>query len=187
MQTIRRNLTYANVMATVAVFLALGGSAIALSKNSVGTRQLKKNAVTTKKIKNNAVTAAKIRSGSIGGGKLADGSIGIAQVNASLHLLCRNGTQYLMGGCIENNPRGTLPYGNAQVACQDSGGRLPNPSELFTLAKRGVVFGARELTDVLTLEGANAFSETVFSGGNFIQFEDTDNPTQFRCVFDPTG
>ena len=187
MRRIRKHLSYANVMATVAVFIALGGSAWALAKNSVGARQLKKNAVTTKKIKNEAVSSAKIKKNAVTAAKIADGAIGAAQISASLHLQCRSGTQYLQGSCIENNPHGTLPYGNAQVACQDLGGRLPNPSELFTLAKRGVVFGARELTDVLTLEGGNAFSETVFSGGNFIQFEDTDNPTQYRCVFDTTG
>lgn len=40
----RRHLTYANVMATVAVFIALGGGAYAavkLPKNSVGSRQVK--------------------------------------------------------------------------------------------------------------------------------------------------
>ena len=68
-------LTYANVMATVAVFIALGGSAYAfhLGKNSVGAKQLKKNAVTTAKIKNEAVTAAKVKEGTLTG----------AQINAS--------------------------------------------------------------------------------------------------------
>lgn len=60
MQAIRRHLSYANVIATVALFLALGGTAWALSKNSVGTKQLKNNAVTGKKIKNGAVTQRKI-------------------------------------------------------------------------------------------------------------------------------
>ena len=49
---LRRHLTYANVMATAAVFLALGGvsyAAVVIPKNSVGNRQLKANAVTTEK------------------------------------------------------------------------------------------------------------------------------------------
>ncbi len=48
MGAIRSKLSYANVMATVAVFLALGGGATAalkLNKNSVGSKQIKKNAV----------------------------------------------------------------------------------------------------------------------------------------------
>jgi hypothetical protein len=53
MKRILDRLTYANVMATVAVFIARGGvgyAAIKLPKNSVGTKQLKKGAVTPAKI-----------------------------------------------------------------------------------------------------------------------------------------
>jgi hypothetical protein len=78
MHQIRRRLTYANVMSTIAVFLVLGGVAVAatqLPKNSVGTKQLKKNAVTTVKIKKNAVTAAKLKAGAVGGTKLGDGAV----------------------------------------------------------------------------------------------------------------
>ena len=49
MKRLRPKLTYANVMATIAVFIALGGASYAatqLPKNSVGSKQLKKNAVT---------------------------------------------------------------------------------------------------------------------------------------------
>jgi hypothetical protein len=48
MDVVRSRLTYANVMATVAVFFALGGGAYAVSlkRNSVGAKQLKTNAVT---------------------------------------------------------------------------------------------------------------------------------------------
>lgn len=61
---LRRHLTYANVMATAAVFLALGGvsyAAVVIPKNSVGNRQLKANAVTTEKIKNGTLLAADFR------------------------------------------------------------------------------------------------------------------------------
>ncbi len=69
MREIRSRLTYANVIATLALFLVLaGGTAFAtgrLGKGTVGARQLKKNAVTTAKIKNGAVTAAKIAAGTL--------------------------------------------------------------------------------------------------------------------------
>ena len=57
-------LTYANVMATIAVFIALGGTSYAvtqLPRNSVGDRQLKPN----------AVSGAKVRDASIGRADLA--------------------------------------------------------------------------------------------------------------------
>ncbi|HET8566886.1 MAG TPA: hypothetical protein VFL77_10485 [Solirubrobacterales bacterium] len=62
MNQIRKRLTYANVMSSIAVFLVIGGATAfaALGKNTVGSKQLKKNAVTTAKIKNGAVTGAKV-------------------------------------------------------------------------------------------------------------------------------
>lgn len=79
MKQIRKRLTYANVMSTLAVFLVVSGaSALAasqLAKNSVGTKQLKKNAVATAKIKKEAVTAAKIKNGAVETGKLSAASV----------------------------------------------------------------------------------------------------------------
>ncbi len=89
MQRIRPRLTYANVMASIALFLVLAGAtafaAHKLAKGSVGTRQLKANAVTTAKLKHdavrtnkiarNAVTAAKIRAGAISTAKLGKGAV----------------------------------------------------------------------------------------------------------------
>jgi hypothetical protein len=59
MQRILGRLTYANVMATIAVFIALGGAGYAATR-------LPKNSVGTKQIKNGAVTGAKISLSTIG-------------------------------------------------------------------------------------------------------------------------
>jgi hypothetical protein len=79
-RAVRKRLTYANVMSSIAVFLVLaGGTAFAasqLGKNSVGAKQLKKNAVTTAKLKSNAVTGAKIKPGAVTGAKIDEGSLG---------------------------------------------------------------------------------------------------------------
>jgi hypothetical protein len=48
-------LTFANVMSAIAVFIALGGSAWALARNSVGPRQIRANAVRSSDVKNNAL------------------------------------------------------------------------------------------------------------------------------------
>jgi hypothetical protein len=71
MSRLRDRLTYANVTATLALFLVLaGGSAIAakqvLPKNTVGTAQLKNGAVTGAKIKDGSVSGAKIQVASLG-------------------------------------------------------------------------------------------------------------------------
>jgi hypothetical protein len=68
----RRHLTYANVTASVALFLALaGGGAYAVSK-----LKLKNNSVTTPKIANGAVTNVKIAGGAVTPDKLAPGIVG---------------------------------------------------------------------------------------------------------------
>ena len=80
MKRIRKRLTYANVVSSLALFLVLTGAtafaATQLEKNSVGSKQLKKNAVTTAKIKKEAITNGKIKKGSITGASLNLGSIG---------------------------------------------------------------------------------------------------------------
>jgi hypothetical protein len=86
MKEIRRKLTYANVMSSLAVFLVLGGAtavaAVHLGKNTVGTKQLKANAVTKTKIKKRSVTGVKIADGSITGIDIAPDSITGDQINA---------------------------------------------------------------------------------------------------------
>jgi len=69
MMHLRPKLTYANVVATAALFMALGGGAYAaatLPAKSVGTRQLQAAAVTGPKIKNGTITGAKINAGTLG-------------------------------------------------------------------------------------------------------------------------
>lgn len=58
---LRRRLSYANVMSTLGVFIALGGTSYAvtqLPRNSVGSNQLKSNSVTSAKIRDRAVRRA---------------------------------------------------------------------------------------------------------------------------------
>jgi hypothetical protein len=52
-ERLRRRLTYANVMATLAMFAALGGGAYAAA--TIGAGDIKKNAVRSKHIKTNVV------------------------------------------------------------------------------------------------------------------------------------
>jgi hypothetical protein len=72
---LRSNLTYSNVMATVAVFVALGGTSYAVATGSIDGREIKNNTVRSKDIRNNAVTARDIRNGSAGGGDVRNDSL----------------------------------------------------------------------------------------------------------------
>lgn len=79
MQAIRSRLSYANVMATIAVFVALGGgayAATALPRNSVGTKQIKRSAVTKSKLARNAVLGSKVKDDSLTGADVAESTLG---------------------------------------------------------------------------------------------------------------
>jgi hypothetical protein len=72
MQLLRSKLTFANVIALLALFVALSGSAYAI--------HLGKNAVKTKNIKNGAVIESKLAGGSVSSAKLAGGSVSSAKL-----------------------------------------------------------------------------------------------------------
>jgi hypothetical protein len=73
-QRIRKRLTYANVMSSLAVFLVLGGGA-AYAAKKIGSHDLRGGAVTTAKIKRNAVTRSKIKAEAISTAKIAKGAV----------------------------------------------------------------------------------------------------------------
>lgn len=79
MEQVRKRLTYANVMSSIAAFVAIGGAtafaANQLADKSVGARQLRPGAVTASKLRKNAVIAPKIMAEAVKTGKLANGSV----------------------------------------------------------------------------------------------------------------
>jgi hypothetical protein len=78
MQWIRSHLSFANLISLMALFVALGGTtyaAVALPKNSVGSKQIKKRAVRNKHINTNAVSASKVQGNAISSPKIADGTV----------------------------------------------------------------------------------------------------------------
>ncbi|HKP89111.1 MAG TPA: hypothetical protein VJT75_03970 [Thermoleophilaceae bacterium] len=78
MARFRPRLSYANVVATLALVLAAGGGAYAatqLPANSVGSKQLKANAVTRAKVKGNAINGGKVADDSLAGDDIAESSL----------------------------------------------------------------------------------------------------------------
>jgi hypothetical protein len=68
MRRLREHLNYANVMATTATFLALGGTSyavVSLPPNSVGQRQLKPNSVGSSELRSGVVRSKDIHNGSV--------------------------------------------------------------------------------------------------------------------------
>ena len=76
---ILQHLTYANVMSTIAAFMAISGvawAAATLPNDSVGTPQLKANAVTSPKIKNGQVTSLDAKDNAFTGVDINEAKLG---------------------------------------------------------------------------------------------------------------
>jgi hypothetical protein len=90
LRAVGRRLTYANVIASLALFLALGGGAVYAAShkaNKIGTGKLKPNAVTAGKIKANAVTQTKIRNNAVTNAKLREGAVSLAKIAAGTNVI----------------------------------------------------------------------------------------------------
>ena len=76
-------LTYANVVATLALFLALGGGAV-WAVDKIGSREIKNKAVKTRHLAGNAVTTAKLKGNAITGAKIRGGAVGLSDIGAGV-------------------------------------------------------------------------------------------------------
>lgn len=130
---VRQRLTYSNVIATMALFIALGGVAVAagLPKNSVGPKQLKRGAVTTPKIRKKAVTSAKLATGAVTIGKLGPNSVGPRNIGNGAITSAKLGPSSVLASAIKNGVVTTNKLNNEAVTTP----KLAN--EAVTTAKLG--------------------------------------------------
>jgi trimeric autotransporter adhesin len=114
---VRKRLTYSNVIASLALFIALGGVAIAagLPKNSVGPKQIKRGAVTAAKIRKQAVTSGKLASGAVTIGKLAANSVGPGNIGNGAVTTPKLGAGSVIASTIKNGVITTNKLDNEAV------------------------------------------------------------------------
>ena len=72
---LRSRLTYANLMATVAMFIALGGGAYAAATGSIDSRELKNNNVRSTDLRNNDVRTRDLRNNDVRGGDVRNSTL----------------------------------------------------------------------------------------------------------------
>lgn len=114
---LRPKLSYSNVIATVALFVALGGAAIAagLPKNSVGPKQLKRGAVTTPKLRKGAVTSGKLAPKSVVAGKLGPSSVTPGNIGDGAVTTPKLATNAVIASTIRNSSVTTNKLNNEAV------------------------------------------------------------------------
>ncbi len=119
MQPIKDKLTYANVMATIAVFLVLGGGAYAASV-------AKKNTVTTKSVKNGSLKGIDVAKDTLTGDNINEGTLTVT-------LPCPAGTTKAAGICFDSAERASDGLDGAMTTCGQANRFLPTVAELRTL------------------------------------------------------
>jgi hypothetical protein len=102
-------LSYANVIATAALFIALGGSAWALAKNSVGSRQIENGAVRSQEIRNAGVRGADVGAGAIQGANVAERTLGGAHLASGSLSGAEVGDDTLTGADVDESSLASVP------------------------------------------------------------------------------
>jgi hypothetical protein len=209
MRRFRSKLTYANVMATIAVFIALGGSgyaALKLPRNSVGTKQLRSHAVTNSKLAPGAVSGSRVKPNGLTGAEINEAALGqvpsahladhaanadtassagnAAAVNgvtaSQLKLSCPAGTLRYLGECFQTAEHAATDWGSAAMACSRADGRLPNAAELSRITQdTSIVFSGSEWTSDLA-DADTAITADGAGAGTNVALGNSSHP--YRCV-----
>lgn len=194
---LKSRITYANVVATLALFLALGtGGAFAVSK------------ITGADVRNRSLTGAEFKSNSVGGRVVRESSLKpvpraqnaarLAGKPASRFLVsCPSGTIPASDVCVEVQPRPVAPYRTAVFDCSATdnreriGRRLPTHQELMTaLASNEIQLSpGGELTGEVYPSATPGKVDVLFvseeNGSVGIVPEDGTGAKSYRCVADP--
>ncbi len=140
MRILRKHLTYANIMSSLAIFMLLGGSAYAAAKisgsrlkdKSVSGKKLKVGSVSNSKLRSNSVTNSKIQAASVQGSRLASNTLTDREINmAKLGKISKASTADTAtnAGKVDSKdasqltarcPSGTVDLGSA---CSETGAR----------------------------------------------------------------
>jgi hypothetical protein len=145
MKRFRPRLTYANVIASLALFIALGGAAVAagLPKASVGKAQLKNGAVTAKALAKKAVTSGKISPKAVTAGKLGPNAVLPGNLGAGVISTSKIAAGAVTAEKVKNNVVTTNKLNNKAVTAQK-------------IAEKGVATGNLAESAVTTGKLANA-------------------------------
>jgi hypothetical protein len=193
---LRRHFTYANVMATLAVFIALGGSSYA-ALNLTG-RDIKDGSLTQRELKRNTLGGTRIKESRLGKVRRARNADRLGGFSARRFLVrCPRDTVPVSDVCVETASRAAAPYQVAAVACEGMnrkttpGRRLPTHDELMTaVGDYGIALAADgELTrNVYPSSDPGRVDVLVVtdSGGSVALTPNTAAGAKaFRCVTDP--
>ncbi|HET7177735.1 MAG TPA: hypothetical protein VFI63_03520 [Solirubrobacterales bacterium] len=197
MKTLRDRLTYANVTATLALFVALGGSSYAALK--ISGRDIAAHTITGRNVKANSIGGRQIKESSLGAVPRAREAALLDGVGAERFLVrCPEGMIPVADVCVETQSRPPAPYSSAVLQCAASdnksapGRRLPTHQELMsalTYEQIQLASGGELTSEVYPSTSTPGEVEVLYitnKVGNVGLTPDTDAGAKaYRCVADP--
>jgi hypothetical protein len=191
------HLSYANVMATIAVFVAVGGTSYAAVKLS--GKDLRAHSLTARNFHKNSVTGSAVRESTLSKVPQAVNADHLDGATAETFLVrCPEGTLPADDTCIEISARPPLSFSSALHECANTenqsgpGRRLPTYDELaaaFTHSGITVSNGGELTSQVYpstSLPGqVEALLVTTPTGGVALTPDNAVDPHSYRCVVDP--
>jgi hypothetical protein len=182
LRSLRPRLTYANVTATLALFIALGGSsyaALKIKRDSLGRRQIKESSLSAVPRAHNAARLG-----------------GLPAERFLVH--CPQGTIPVSDVCVETQARPSAPYSSAVLECAATdnksapGRRLPTHDELMAAlpyAQIQLASGGELTSDVYPSGSTPGLVDVLYitnEVGNVGITSDNDAGAKaYRCVADP--
>ena len=117
LRRLRTTATYSNVMATVAVFIALGGVSYAVATGSIDTREIKNNTIRGIDVRNGAVQAADLAPGALPprGATGAAGATGPAGTNGATGATGSTGSSGATGATGATGDQGPPGFSDTTV------------------------------------------------------------------------
>lgn len=195
LQRLRKRLTYANVMSTLAVFIALGGSSYAAF--TISGSSIKDRSITSKKLRANTLTGGQIKESRLARvprAKTADTLGGLTA--AALKIRCPADTFPAADVCVERTSRPPAAYGSAVSTCMlvgtpsGPGRRLPTHGELLAAFSTVDPSSGGELTASVYPSGSIAGRLDVLfvtdkTGAVGLAPDTAAGSKAYRCVTDP--
>jgi hypothetical protein len=214
LSSFRKRLSYSNVTATAALFIALGGTSYAVIRidsgdvvdNSLRSADLRNNSVRGRDIRDRTLHGRDVRPNGLGGGAVKESSLGRVPLAADaervggsmasdLRVRCPADTTARAGVCIEEAGRPSSGFHGATSTCDNAGRGLPTMAELNRFGGTHPLSPAGEWTSSVYRNpdnGPDPFDELEaiwLTSGGAARYDRVNFPVQhaFRCVALPSN
>jgi hypothetical protein len=214
MRFLRERVSYANVVSTVALFAALGGTSYAalqigsgdIVNNSIRSKDIRDDAIRSFDVRVRAIRPRNIRRNSLGSEVVRESALGPVPrafdaarleglTTQDLKVRCPADTIARAGVCIEDRARTAEGFLGATAQCESGGRGLPTMPELDVFARSSGPLPQAEWTASVYRNpdvgpaAVDQLEAVLLSGFGDVGYDRVYTPVQhaFRCVALPSN